>query len=95
MALVDSTYNFTCADIGCQGRISDGGVFNNSALWEKICRNEMNFPEPCPLPGSISNVSVPYVFLADGAFALSTHIMKPYPENHEMGSPKRIFNQNL
>ena len=35
LALVDSNYNFTFADIGCQGRISDGGVLNKSALWEK------------------------------------------------------------
>lgn len=27
--------------------------------------------------------------------ALSTHVMKPYPGNHEIGSPNRIFNQHL
>lgn len=38
---------------------------------------------------------MPYVFLGDGAFALHTHIMKPYPGNHTSGSEKRIFNQRL
>lgn len=95
LAVVDSHYKFTYVDIGCQGRISDGGVFNNSLLWHKICRNEVNFPMACPLPGTTNNIDVPYVFLADGAFALSTHVLKPYPGNHEIGSPKRIFNQNL
>ncbi|RVE45221.1 hypothetical protein evm_010111 [Chilo suppressalis] len=31
----------------------------------------------------------------DGAFALTEHIMKPYPGNHDWGSPKRKFNQRL
>lgn len=93
LALVDSNYNFIFADIGCQGRISDGGVFRNSLLWNKICLNELNLPTPHPLPNSYKDI--PYVFLGDGAFALTEHIMKPYPGNHDWGSPKRKFNQRL
>lgn len=93
LALVDSQYKFIFADIGTQGRISDGGVLNNSLLWKRICRNEIDFPPPCPLPGM--KINLPYVFLADGAFALSKHVLKPYPGNHDIGSSKRIFNQNL
>lgn len=93
LALVDSNYSFLYADIGSQGRISDGGVFRNCSLWGKMCSNSLNFPTPCSIPGS--NVDTPFVFLADGAFALSTNVMKPYPGNHQIGSPKRIFNQRL
>lgn len=93
LALVDSNYNFIFADIGSQGRISDGGVFRNSLLWQKICRNELNLPTPHPLPGS--TIDVPYVFLGDGAFALTRHVMKPYPGNHNERTPKRIFNKKL
>ena len=31
LALVDYDYKFTFVDVGCQGRITDGGVFRNSA----------------------------------------------------------------
>jgi hypothetical protein len=93
LALVNSKYQFMFADIGSQGRISDGGVLQNSVLWKKICDGELNLPEPSPLPGS--RVGVPYVFLGDGAFALSTHVMKPFPGEHEYGSLKRNFNDRL
>lgn len=93
MALVDSNYRFIFADIGCQGRISDGGVFRNSLLWQKICSNDLNLPTPSALPDS--EKEVPYVFVGDGAFALDTHLMKPYPGNHVFGSEKRVFNQRL
>lgn len=93
MALVDSNYRFIFADIGSQGRISDGGVFRNSLLWQKVSSNNLNLPTPSPLPGSDKHL--PYVFIADGAFALDTHIMKPYPGNHTTVSQKRIFNQRL
>lgn len=40
-ALVDANYNFLYANIGCQGRISDGGVFKNTALNKSIEQNEI------------------------------------------------------
>nr|CAI5852100.1 unnamed protein product [Callosobruchus analis] len=44
---------------------------------------------------SLRNINLPYVFLGDGAFELSTHLMKPYPGSHDVGSSKRLFNQHL
>lgn len=88
LALVDKKYRFMYADVGCQGRISDGGVFRNSSLLVKLQTNALNLPAPSALPGS--DIIVPFVFVADNAFPLHTNIMKPYPGDHPEGSIKKI-----
>ncbi|CAH2012849.1 unnamed protein product [Acanthoscelides obtectus] len=93
MALVDKKYRFLYADVGCQGRISDGGVFRNTALFEILERNALKIPAPSVLPGT--DFIMPFVFVADNAFPLQTHIMKPYPGDHPEGSIKRKFNTQL
>uniref|UniRef100_A0A1Y1MH57 Uncharacterized protein n=2 Tax=Photinus pyralis TaxID=7054 RepID=A0A1Y1MH57_PHOPY len=93
MALVDADYNFMFVDIGCQGRISDGGVFQNCQLYKKIANNALNQPTSSPLIGR--TVAIPFVFLGDAAFPLSEHIMKPYAGQHPKESPERIFNYRL
>lgn len=93
MAVADADYNFIFVDIGCQGRISDGGVFKNCELYKKIENTNLNAPEPSALVGR--ETKVPYVLLGDAAFPLNDHIMKPYSGIHPSGSPKRIFNYRL
>ncbi|KAL4718844.1 hypothetical protein ACJJTC_014074 [Scirpophaga incertulas] len=93
LGLVVSNYCFLFADVGAQGRISDGGVLRQTILWKKIIDKSINFPPPCPLPDT--DIEFPYVILGDGAFALHTNILKPYPGNHETGTPERVFNQIL
>lgn len=93
LALVDKKYKFIFADVGCQGRISDGGVFQNSVLFRKLNRNDLKLPPPSPLPGC--DDAIPYVFVADNAFPLHTNIMKPFPGEHPEGSLKRNFNKKL
>ncbi|KAJ8974512.1 hypothetical protein NQ317_000314 [Molorchus minor] len=51
MATADADYNFTVVDIGCQGRISDGGVFSNTILSIKMDKQALNLPQPSPLNG--------------------------------------------
>lgn len=93
LTLIDSNCRFIYADIGNQGRISEGGVFSNNSLWNKICSNNLNLPTPCQLPGF--NAEVPYVFLGDEAFSLSTYVVKPFRGDDEIEESKRIFNQIL
>eukprot|EP00794_Sanderia_malayensis_P017912 gene17912-biopygen12902 len=102
LALVDFDYKFVFADVGCQGRISDGGVYRNSMLHQMLCNGDMNLPSPRPLPNSNnpawepfeSDVPVPYVFVADNAFPLGRNCMKPYPDR-ALEDKKRIFNYRL
>lgn len=90
MALVDANYYFTFVDIGCQGRISDGGVFRNTIFLKKLENNELNLPIEAPL--SSRNIPLPYVIVADDAFPLGPHIMKPFQGIYEKGSLQRTFN---
>lgn len=82
MALVDSNYNFVFADIGGQGRISDGGIFQHSLLWQKIDNGTLNLPPDTPLPGR--EINAHYMFVCDGAFALHKNLMKPFPGNQKV-----------
>ena len=50
LALVDYDYKFMFIDVGCQGRISDGGVYNNASLSNAIENNLLDLPPPRPLP---------------------------------------------
>ncbi|KAJ8939440.1 hypothetical protein NQ318_010624, partial [Aromia moschata] len=93
MALADAQYCFLYADIGCEGRISDGGVFRNTNLYQKREQNEVDFPQNQPLQGR--KLPVPYVFLEDDAFPLSERMLKPYPGCDPKGSMKRVFNYRL
>lgn len=90
LAIVDYDYCFMFAEIGAQGRISDGGVFNQSSISKKNSDNSINLPPPSSLPGC--EIDLPYVFLCDGAFSLTKNLMKPFPGRHELNSPERVFN---
>lgn len=94
LALVDANYNFLYVDVGCQGRISDGGVFKHTRLYKKLERNELNIPEPKALRVPYS-IQVPYMILADKAFALNDYTMKPFEGNPDEGSPEREFDYRL
>ena len=92
MAIVDAEYKPIYVDIGCNGRVSDGGVYKNCSIYEALERNELNIPEPTTLPGSRD--IVPYVLVADDAFALSKYLMKPYSQTG-LTTEKRVFNSGL
>lgn len=92
MAISDANYKFTYIDVGVNGRISDGGVFRECSFKKAMDLNILSFPKNKNMPGQ--SIKVPYVFLADDAFSLSTRIMKPFP-NRGLTREKRIFNYRL
>lgn len=72
-AVVDANYNFIYANVGCQGRISDGGVFANTTFKYFLEEQKLNLPDKICLPGR--EKCVPHIFVADDAFPLTQHIM--------------------
>jgi len=93
MALVDARYKFLFVDVGCYGRVADGGVFNSSSLSAAIeSGNVLQLPTDCKLPGS--DTVCPYVIVADDAFAMRRHLVKPYC-NRNLTLEQRIFNYRL
>ena len=100
LAIVDYDYKFIFVDVGCQGRISDGGVSRNSSFYTALESGALNLPEPKPLPLSSdpswifdqSSVPIPYYTVADDAFPLGLHCMKPFSQVG-LTDRRRIFNQ--
>lgn len=91
MAVADANYNFMYLDVGCQGRISDGGVFHYTSLYNKMTHGELHLPAPSALQGR--EMLVPHLFVADDAFPLSPNLMKPFPGvTKGLLTPERIYN---
>lgn len=102
LAIVDYDYRFLYVDVGCQGRISDGGVYRHCTFYTAIENGSLNLPGPVSLPKSVdpiweydqSEEPVPFVFVADDAFPLGIHCMKPFSQS-KMSDRNRVFNYRL
>uniref|UniRef100_A0A182RWH6 DDE Tnp4 domain-containing protein n=1 Tax=Anopheles funestus TaxID=62324 RepID=A0A182RWH6_ANOFN len=91
MAIVDANYNFMYVDVGGKGGISDGGIFRNSRIHALFENNELNIPEPKELRVPYG-IKVPYMLVADKAFAFTNYCIRPYGGYNIAGSLKRNFN---
>ena len=84
LAFVDYDYRFLAADVGVRGRISDGSVFKNFAMYFASENNKLNLYDSCRLPLTENDESDPhsssvsFVFVADDPFQLTSYYMKPY-----------------
>ena len=92
LALVDANYRFIYVNVGCNGRISDGGVFRASSLSDALNKDMLRIP--APKSPSDYNTALPYVIVADDAFPLQGNLMKPYP-NRGLSKEQRTFNYRL
>ena len=90
IGVVDANYNFIFADVGCQGRISDGRGFKNKILYKQLEKQTLDLPSPKPVWIPYC-VDVPYMMLGDKAFSLKDYTMKLFDGNPASGSPERIF----
>ena len=71
----DGDYKFTYVDVGCNWKVSDGGVFRNSSLSRAFYDNLLNIPGERSL---CEGITVTYVIVAGDTFLLKIYIMKPY-----------------
>ena len=59
MSIANANYEFLYCDIGTNGRVSDGGVIENTKFYEKLLHGELNLPLPRKPDNSTSDL--PYV----------------------------------
>lgn len=90
LAVVDADYKFIYIDVGCNGRISDGGVYRNSSFSSALDKGLLGIPSA----ENIGSKELPYVIVADDAFPLKVNLMKPYAYRG-MTLERRIFNYRL
>ena len=50
LTFVNYNYKFLVTEVGCQGRISDGGVYRNSSSYVTLRENRLNLLDSQPLP---------------------------------------------
>ncbi|XP_068119739.1 putative nuclease HARBI1 [Hyperolius riggenbachi] len=89
LAVVNSQYEFLYVDIGKNGRVSDGGVIEQCTFYHKLRNNLLNVPTNSQTFGGMN-----FSFVADDAFALHEHVLKPYPLKN-INYERKIFNYRL
>lgn len=94
MALVDSNYHFQYLDVGCEGRVADGGIWRKCSFHQWLRAGTLDLPEQKCWPNGEEFGPKPYTIVADDAFALSTYLLKPYA-TRDLSRNKRLFNYRL
>lgn len=93
MAIAKAKYKFIMVDIGAYGKDSDGGVFKNSQIYQKMENGALKLPNSELLPNSSS--LVPFVFIGDEAFPLREHLLRPFPRKQLVDENKSYYNYRL
>lgn len=92
MAIANANYEFIYCDIGTNGRVSDGGVIENTTFYNKLLNGNLSLPSPRKPEGATNEL--PYVFVGDEAFALRKDFLKPFSQR-ELTNERRIYNYRL
>ena len=96
LAVVNSTYRFVAIDVGAYGKSSDGDVLKNSEFGQRLSENNLHIPPAAPSSDAPDLGPVPYVFVADEAFPISTDMMRPFPgRKKRLPLHEAIFNYRL
>lgn len=92
MAIANANYEFIMCDCGTNGRVSDGGVIENTRFYDRLINGDLQVPNSSKTEKSIERL--PYVFVGDEAFALREDFLKPFSQK-ELNKEKRVFNYRL
>jgi len=92
--VADAEYCFISVEVGAYGSSSDPNVFIHSTFGKLLESNELNIPGPRVLPSDAEVLSMPFVLVGDGPFALSVHVLWPYPKKN-LTCFKHIYNYRL
>nr|CAI5856172.1 unnamed protein product [Callosobruchus analis] len=87
LAVVYARYQFIMCDFGVNGRISDGGVLQNTTFYELENKIDESVKK--------SSKILPYVFVADDAFALRLDMMKPFRQADLNSKERKIYNYRV
>nr|CAI5861383.1 unnamed protein product [Callosobruchus analis] len=88
MGIANSNYEFIMFDVGTNGRVSDGGVINNTCFYKALVEGQLK------IPAVNERNNLPYVFIGDEAFALRKDFLKPYNER-ELNPERSNYNKRL
>ena len=89
LTITGPDYECLYPDVGKNGRVNDGGVWNSSGMFKAIENGSAQFPKDDKIHET--SFKLPYVLLGDDAFALKRYMMKPYQQQN-LTSDKRIYN---
>lgn len=94
MAVVDADYCFTSIDIGSYGSASDSHIFQKSNFGQRLSQGQLNIPPDQTLPNDETGLPMPFVFVADEAFALTDHVQRPFGRRN-LSIDRKIYNYRL
>lgn len=92
MAVVNANTKFIVCDFSVCGRVSDGGVIENTLFYHKLREGTLSLLKPQP-PHNFQ-VPLPFVFVGDEAFALRSDFLKPFNQR-QLDNDNGIFNFRL
>lgn len=93
LAVVDANCDFIMCDFGTNGRISDGGVLDNTRFGQKLHEGTLRLPRPRTISPTMQ--PLPYTFVGDEAFALGINFLKPFNQKELFTNERKVFNYRL
>lgn len=92
LAVTDSEGKFVVVDVGSCGSNNDGGIFHKSVFGRQLASGTLGIPTEGTVP--LTDIKLPFMFVADDAFPLKHNIMKPF-SNRQLTHEKEVFNNRL